>query len=548
MKRQTKELKQTACQLMSLLALIALVMAPFMALIVPEETAAKSNVKGSVVGTNYDIRIKLDDKKDRIYENVRIDLTNKTNRSVSKIYVREMTKPLIDYAKKNHASEGNTKKKAKVQDVRYLGESSPKAAAKLNKKTGKKLSFKRTGKDSSIMIRLPKGKALAPGKSASIRVKLMTDIPARQDRFSVTKTKKGKLYLLSFCFPRLNDNKNGKWQLDPFFDDGESRPYTLTDFNIRLETPAKYKAAISGKETSRIIKKKSAGSVKKFRVTTAKANDFRDIAVCCSDFMDKDSFTVRGIKINNYYLKGKYTKLYRRVTKMVAKDSINNFTKKLGKIPYDEIDSVQSLFGFGLGGMEYTGLIMINGSRFFDGDSAKYACTDVQEAYAHELCHQWFFSTVGNREFKAAWIDEGFTTFATREYYCYVPSKSNSFIIKYDGLKSLKKQLADRASDLEDELRIKMKLYVNIPPDKYPKDRTYGTYEYEESDFFLQAVQKKIGKKQFLKFIREYYRSYYNKVATTRDVIRIMRKHAKLSKKSKEVEKLIKKYISSKYL
>ena len=37
--------------------------------------------------------------------------------------------------------------------------------------------------------------------------RMWTDIPARQDRFGVHRTKRGKLYLLSFCFPYLADNE-----------------------------------------------------------------------------------------------------------------------------------------------------------------------------------------------------------------------------------------------------------------------------------------------------------------------------------------------------
>ena len=60
----------------------------------------------------------------------------------------------------------------------------------------------------------------------------------------------------------------------------------------------------------------------------------------------------------------------------------------------------------GDGGMEYPQLIMITGYR---GDASLAGVT------AHEVAHQWFYGLLGSNETREAFMDEGFTSYATTQ-------------------------------------------------------------------------------------------------------------------------------------
>ena len=185
---------------------------------------------------------------------------------------------------------------------------------------------------SVLYVELTGENIIEPNESGFITVQMKTDIPNRGDRFGYRETEKGKLYALSFCFPYLADNEKGEWIIEPFFDDGESRSNDLADYSVKLKIPESYEVAMTGKEEK----------VNDIFITTAK--DVRDFAIVACDFMEKESFEVEGIRVNNYYLAGEYAEEYKEITNAVAKDSLSVFSKQIGKYPYEELDIVPCLF------------------------------------------------------------------------------------------------------------------------------------------------------------------------------------------------------------
>lgn len=312
---------------------------------------AEASDTGNVDALSYKMNLRLDTKNNRLHETVTITFKNNTNKALSEIYIRDMTAPALKYANKEYP-ETNKNKKSKIKSIRL-------------KSKKKNLKFKYKKSKSVLVVRL--SKKVKPGKTCSVVVRMCTDIPNRQDRFGVQSTKQGKLYALSFCFPYLADNNNGKWITDPFFDDGESRSFDLANYSVTFTAPKSYKVAATGESKTKRGK------------TTIKAKKVRDFAIVACNFMEKETFKVSGIKVNNYYLKGGHYKQYRKLSKKVAVDSIRLFTDYVGKYPYEELDMVECLFGFAFGGMEYPGLVMINGTTYYSSAGNKYGAQSLAE-------------------------------------------------------------------------------------------------------------------------------------------------------------------------
>lgn len=82
-----------------------------------------------------------------------------------------------------------------------------------------------------------------------------------------------------------------------------------------------------------------------------------------------------------------------------------------GEYPYEHITVVDPAFGAGAaGGMEYPTLFTC-GTRLFT-TSDMHAPEGVT---VHECGHQFWYGLVGNNEFEAAWLDEGFNTYTDSE-------------------------------------------------------------------------------------------------------------------------------------
>lgn len=100
-----------------------------------------------------------------------------------------------------------------------------------------------------------------------------------------------------------------------------------------------------------------------------------------------------------------------------------------GEYPYEHVTVVDPAWGGGAsGGMEYPTLFTC-GTRLFTSPEMQRP----EGVTIHEAGHQFWYGLVGNNEFEAAWMDEGFNSFADSEtaYRRYGERRSDT---RYSGL------------------------------------------------------------------------------------------------------------------
>ena len=199
---------------------------------------------------------------------------------------------------------------------------------------------------------------------------------------------------------------------------------------------------------------------------------------------------------------------------------------------------MQCSFGFAFGGMEYSSLIMVNGTSYFDGKLMSAA--GLSEVIAHEIGHEWFYAAVGNDEYKEGWLDEGFTTYLEKDVFGFYNGDAYKFVLENDeytiNIDKAKKDLGESIKNAREDYK---NLYVNISPDNYPDDQNYGEIEYDMGYLFLEELKLAMGKESFSKFIKDYYNKYYMKIATTEDVVKFIKGHDS----SSEVQDIIDFYV-----
>lgn len=466
-------------------------------------TACTSDEQGSQVrepyadALSYTMDLTLDTTEHTLTEIVTMEIQNMTDAPMAELCLRDMTPAFLDFCEENY-NEDNPNLKTAIAAITLTD-------------SGEKLAYTYGDNQSILFIRLG-DKAIAPGGTVSITVEMKTDIPNRGDRFGYRKTDKGTLYAMSFCFPYLADSENGQWEQDPFFDDGESRSHDLADYTVTFRAPAEYLVAMTGSE------------VTKDGITTGTAESVRDFAIVACDFMQKDTFEVDGIRVNNYYLDGNFTEEYRAITEQTAKDSLAIYNEQVGRYPYAELDIVPMLFGYAYGGMEYPGLVMANASAFFDGPF--FDAVSMEAKISHEIAHQWFYAVVGNREYREGWLDEGFATLLERDTFGLTPCAAHDVVQKLDEFFiTIEEKKETRDYYLETAREDYRQVFLNVAPDAYPKDQSYGTAEYDGGYTFLQEVRVQMGDEAFQSFLRDYFEAFYMKTVTTGEFLEFLRSY-----------------------
>ncbi len=119
-----------------------------------------------------------------------------------------------------------------------------------------------------------------------------------------------------------------------------------------------------------------------------------------------------------------------------------------GEYPYEHLTVVDPANGAGAaGGMEYPTLFTA-GSRLF----ATPEMFTPESVTVHECGHQFWYGLVGNNEFEAAWLDEGFNTFTQSEAmlrkYRLSHRTSDFAAIPFDGVPLVREPGGKSAADV----------------------------------------------------------------------------------------------------
>lgn len=458
-----------------------------------------------IKATNYQMWVKLDPCKKQLTEKVTITVQNNSQQAFKQLLVRNIAYGALKYDRR-HYPKFNQHAQTKVTSI---SQGQDKLAYQL-------------GKDqSNLDVDLPQ--ALAPGQKTAITVQTITSVPFRRDRFGYQRIAGGKIFNLSFCFPYLSDYRHGQWNYHRYSDAGENRNSAISNYQVTFIAPHAYKVAASGSH-------QTSGDQ-----TRINAPQIRDLAIVASNRFRVSHKRADGIEINNFYVAGpnkENNQRYNTLTKQTAADSLRLYQKDFGtKYPYPNLDITECPFPKDLGGMEYSGLIMISDEGLLSkrkGSAESF--NQLLEDVSHEVAHQWFFSTVGSDEFMEPWLDEGMAEFFGGTTFMLAPSKSMSLYCHYTQTKNLSKKTRAKIMTmikrvLRKMIKTKRRTIINYPMDRMPHGKSEFDLAYEGGTVFYQELYSAMGPKRFFNAMRDYCRTYYMKQATGKDFLAVVRKH-----------------------
>jgi hypothetical protein len=174
-----------------------------------------------------------------------------------------------------------------------------------------------------------------------------------------------------------------------------------------------------------------------------------------------------------------------------AEKALPFIEKTFGGYPYKQFSFIHG----GDGGMEYPMATLLAGPG----------------AWLHEWLHNWYYGMLGTNESEYAWMDEGFTEFATDRTMAFLQN-SNDFAHEdnYGGYYSLVKSGREEP--------------MTTHADHFNTNMAYGSAAYSKGCVFLSQLGYIAGEENLKKILLEYYRLWRFKHPNVNDFIRVAEK------------------------
>src|SRR5688572_1862246 len=174
-----------------------------------------------------------------------------------------------------------------------------------------------------------------------------------------------------------------------------------------------------------------------------------------------------------------------------AEKALPFIEKTFGGYPYKQFSFIHA----GDGGMEYPMATLLAGPG----------------AWLHEWLHNWYYGMLGTNESAYAWMDEGFTEFATDRTMAFLQN-SNGFAHEdnYGGYYSLVKSGREEP--------------MTTHADHFNTNLAYGAAAYSKGCVFLSQLGYIVGEDNLKKILLEYYRLWRFKHPNVNDFVRVAEK------------------------
>ncbi|MBI2416614.1 MAG: M1 family metallopeptidase [Ignavibacteriales bacterium] len=163
------------------------------------------------------------------------------------------------------------------------------------------------------------------------------------------------------------------------------------------------------------------------------------------------------------------------------------FASLFGEYPFIKEKYGVAEFLWQGGAMEHqtitgVGTVMINGNNYFE------------DIYIHELAHHWWGNSVTIKNWNDIWLNEGFASYSEILY-----------LEKVKGHEAVQQKLTEFS-----EYRQGSTLYA-------PSEDLFSSIVYHKGAYVLHMLRQEIGDTLFLTVLREYYKKYAYRYASTED-------------------------------
>jgi hypothetical protein len=184
--------------------------------------------------------------------------------------------------------------------------------------------------------------------------------------------------------------------------------------------------------------------------------------------------------------------------------------KNFGNYPYKQYSFIQG----GDGGMEYPMATLLNGPGL--------------GTVIHEWMHTWYQMLMGTNESLYAWMDEGFTEFATdrvESFYAETMAKKNGTTYNDEGLPRYHSSNYGSYFNL---VKSRLEEPMTTHADHFSTNYAYSIASYSKGCVFLSQLGYVAGEETRNKILLEYYKQWRFKHPNVNDFIRVAEKVSNL--------------------
>ena len=337
------------------------------------------------------------------------------------------------------------------------------------------------------VVRVDLAEPIPPGTSTVFEMEFESQVP-KQTRRSGWMNDEGIEFSMSQWYPKMAEYDERGWHADPYVGREFYAPYG--QFNVNITAPANYTLGATGVlqnpeevghgyDQDRGMYRPGDTSWAEtdsltWRFQAETVHDFAWVAD--PDYIHETFSDAAGTKYHLLY-QADVEEGWRPMKQWVPQ-LINYFSAEYGDYPYPQFTVAQA----GDGGMEYP---MIN---FLTGRRSPRSLLGVT---AHEAAHEWFYSALGTNEADYAWMDEGFTAYATTEGVAHVTGRENP---SHEG--------AFRTVLFAQHIGLLERF--NTPADWFETNLGYGVSAYPGGEMIVEMLSYVIGEENRDQWIRRY--------------------------------------------
>ena len=175
---------------------------------------------------------------------------------------------------------------------------------------------------------------------------------------------------------------------------------------------------------------------------------------------------------------------------------------------------------FPFGGMENPRLTFVT-PTILAGDRS------LVSLVAHELAHSWSGNLVTNATWNDFWLNEGFTVYIELRIMEQLYGQEFHEMLAQLSFTKLREALITLPPE---ETLLKARLEGRDP------DHAVGPIAYEKGYFFLRTVERKVGRRSFDEFLKNYFETFKFQSITTEDFLQLLRTNLLKKKEWEELE------------
>ena len=379
------------------------------------------------------------------------------------------------------------------------------------KHNGKPVKFEVVG----TILEVKLNEAIPAGGTAVFEMEFNSQVPI-QIRRSGRDNKEGISYSMSQWYPKMCEYDYQGWHANPYV--GREYYGIWGDFDVKISLDRNYKIGGTGYlqnpntigfgyETAKDAVKKSEGEKLTWHFVAPNVHDFMWAAD--PDYEHISYKRANGMVMHFFFQPNEKTTENWNMLPKIMDNAFDFINKKFGEYPYEQYTFIQG----GDGGMEYPMGTLITGER---------PLVSLVGVSVHELLHSWYQMILGTNESLHAWMDEGFTSYASAEVMNHlrkqklIPGNVSENV--HAGTNGGWGRFAK--SGMEEPL--------STHADHFQNNRAYGFAAYGKGNAFLTNLSYIIGQETFERGMLTYFNTWKFKHPNPNDFIRIMEKESDL--------------------